>query len=651
MLDGILKEIIRYNSFLDKEKMEEDFEYIVEAYRNSDLDLKVSCDIVRLLLPFRPDEAGVLATLIYPLYKNEYLKGLDIKRRFGQEVCTLLLGLVKLENLNYAKNDRSSQVEVFRKMFMAMAKDMRVIIIGLAQRLFVMKNLDEFIDAKVRKLIANETLNVYVPIATRLGMYNMKIQLEDLSFKYLNPEDYGDISTQLMEFSKVSKLSITKVKEDLEEFFDSRGIDVEVFGRIKSVYSIYKKLKRKGLSSVKELYDIFAMRVILDSKFNKDSDELVEGLYGALGLLHSRWRPVTRKFKDYIAVPKPNGYRSLHTVVLGLAPKNMEQPVEVQIRSAEMHREAQYGIASHWLYKHSVGGGHSNGDTVNSQVDWLRGLRELHGYLGSEYSVMKEVELDIFRDRIFVLTPRGEVKDLPAGACPIDFAYYIHTDVGHECLMAKVNGNLVPLNHELKNGDMVDIITKKGNRPKLQWLSIVKTGLARNKVKNWFGTLNKDANVKEGKKLVNDQLLKHGRPLLDQNYSILKNYLDGKLNLSDREHVLEEIGKGAQMASDIVGKLFPKDRLSLIQSSVKPRTKHKKINKGVNDIESRILIGGESDLPVRIAGCCRPKRGQEIIAYITRGNTVTIHSSMCFLLEKLDEERFMTASWKSGRAL
>ena len=638
----IIKKISSYNKNLDKDKISRAFEFVLKRYDDIEANTNDLNRVLDLLFPLKPDQDTIIAVFLHDLYLLGFINDDNIKEMFGNSVLNLLLSLKKLSSLNYAENDKSSQVEILRKMYLTMAKDLRVILIWLAFRLSKMNCLDVVIDdIDLRTRFAKETMELYVPIASRLGVYRMKTQLEDLSFKYLNPEEYKYVSEQVDKFGKSRKLFIESISNKVDNLLKRKGLDVNVHGRFKNIYSIYKKMKRKNLNVVDDLFDLFAIRVIISSNEDEDNEDLVDRLYAVLGIIHSEWRPISSRFKDYIAVPKPNGYRSLHTVVLGLAPKDMDQPVEVQIRDSIMHREAEYGMASHWVYKSNI-----SDDKVGSQSHWIKGFEKIHQFFDNELSTIKEVELDVFKDRIFVLTPRGEVKDLPLGSIPIDFAYAVHTEVGHQCVMAKVNGSLVPLDYELKNGDVVDIITKKNNEPKLRWLSIVKSNFGRNKIKAWFNNLNKENNLKEGKTLVNSQLERIGQPLLDQNYTILKEYCGKSLNVSEREHLLEEVGKGSQLASDVIRKVYPYEKN--LSSSSKPVVYDPALleNQNVENLLKNIVVGGEEGLPLKIANCCSPRLGNKIIAFVTRGNRITIHKSDCNLLHSLDFQRIIPAHWK-----
>lgn len=647
MVKDFLEKIKQYNAEVDVEKISAAFYFVKKKCEDLEIDFEECAELLKFVIELKPDDDTFVAALLLKLYLAEKFTDEQIHENFGQSVLSILSGVKKLQKLSYGSNDTHLQLEIFRKMFMVMAKDVRVVILELVYRLYLMNNLDN-LPEKEAAVFAKETLNVYVPIAARMGIYNLKNKLEDLAFKYANREEYEELSKKLGRFGKRQKVAIDYMKKRLEEFLAVYGFRADIEGRFKSTYSIYKKMSRKGFNSIDDLYDVFAMRIILPSKYDESGQEKVDHLYGVLGLIHGEWSPLSKRFKDYVAVPKPNGYQSLHTVVLGLPPKEMDRPVEIQIRSENMHRKSEYGHASHWVYKST---GKSDPSVLQGQIDWLKGLEKLHQDMGGEVDVLKEIDVNIFKDRIFVLTPRGEVKDLPLGATPIDFAYSVHTDVGNRAVGAKVNGQIVSFDHELENGDVVEILTKRDAAPKLQWVSFAKTDFARNKVKAYFGSLNKDHNVKEGKRLLNLHLERLGKPHLDQSYSVLKNYLGRELSLVEREHLVQEVGKGAQAAGDIVKKVFPYEEVLPKKEVVATKAVsevEKVLGEGA-DLSQYVLVGGEDGLPVRFASCCKPRYKDKILAYITRGSRMTIHKSQCSLLDSLDRNRIIHASWKSAR--
>jgi len=592
--------------------------------------------LLNIIAPLSPSEDVLLAVLIQKLYSYGEITDAEIIEKFGHAVLGIVSDVKKLESLNYAANNRNSQVEVLRKMFMAMAKDMRVIFVGLVYRFYKLSNYKKFEnESKTISVFAKETLNLYVPVADRLGIHLMKKQLEDLSFRYAYPREYEEVVGALRKIQERRQVSISLIQKELSSFFVDRGLECrDVQGRIKGYYSVYKKMHAKGSVSLDDLYDIFAIRIVLPDRLI-DNKEQLDHLYAALGLLHSKWTPLSIRFKDYVASPKPNGYRSLHTVLIGLAPKSMDQPVEVQIRTEKMHNDAEYGVASHWNYKET---GTSSAVLSNSQSQLIKSLQGSR----SKNEILSEVELDIFKDRIFVLTPSGEVKSLPAGACPIDFAYSVHTDVGNHCIMAKVDGRVVPLDYELRNGEITEIVTRKDAEPKLQWLSLAKTNGARNKIKAWCSAKDRESNIRKGKKLLNEKLVSLGYEPLDQHYTLFKNYLGKKLTVSEREGMVEEVGKASKMPNEILKKVIPAEELAAVNVVKKAK---KERDFGGLSLERRVLVGGESDLPLKIANCCKPEDGNKIIAYVTRGNSLTVHKASCLILNGLDLKRTIPASW------
>jgi GTP pyrophosphokinase len=488
MVKQVLDKLKSYTNKFDEKRVKIALDLVRKNDSTAFDEHGASLDMIESLIPLRPDESTIIAALLHKIHAAGLVDDALVEEVFGIEILEILIGVKNLESLSYVENDKAVQVENLRKMILAMARDIRVILVTLACRLYKMRNLASLVEKSGRKVYSEETLTIYVPVCARLGMYRFKSELEDYSFKHLNPEEYKNISGQIEGLRKSCNLSISFIKEKLEKFLKEKNIEAEIFGRIKNVYSIYRKLKSKDFNSINEIHDIFAIRMILPHKPDKDGQEMTDHLYALLGLIHSEWKPISRKFRDYLAVSKPNGYRSLHTVVLGIIPQDLDCPVEIQIRDEEMHREAEYGIASHWLYKDA---GVKRGYDLQAQIDLIRGLEGIRSELDLDYDVIKEVEIDIFKDRIFVLTPKGEVKDLQKGSNPIDFAYLIHTDIGNRCYMAKVNGKPAPLDYNLQNNDVVEIVTRKGATPKIKWLSMAKTTFARNKIKAWL-----NANVK-----------------------------------------------------------------------------------------------------------------------------------------------------------
>lgn len=648
---------------IDPEKVRRAFEFVDCIYKDrkrfsGDPYIQHILSVLDILLPLKPDEDTIIASLLHGLLGDTHVSQKEICERFGVKIASMVESLEMLKTVK--PNENIDDSENFRQMILTMAKDLRVILIRLADRLHNMQTL-EFLSPEKQKFIARETLEIYAPLASRLGIYTFKSRLEDLSFKYLNPSQCKMIEDELAEFGREKSRFIDEIVKILEDFLKSHGIFCSVEGRLKSIYSIYQKMKRKGKTSIREVFDIFAIRVILPIKIENDH-ESIEHLYTVLGYIHSRWTPLANRFKDYVAIPKPNGYQSLHTTVIGLAPKILNQPIEIQIRSEKMHREGEYGVASHWLYEDTKGIStqfqkdvfldyiqHKSDNTsddrrLTKQMEWLRGLAKLQEQIADGENFAEALRLDIFSDRIFVLTPTGEVKDLPAAATPIDFAYSIHTDIGHRCSMAKVNGKIVPLDYELKNGDVVEIVLKPKSNPKPLWLGFAKTNVAKMKIKSWFRTQDREFSFREGKELINKQLVRFNKRKLDENLTIFKNYSGQELNLRDRQRLVEGVGNGSTPPHILVRKLFALHDLVTPVEIPSASGQHAKTK-----LEEKVLLGGESGLPVRFAKCCTPFENQPILAHITRGQSAIVHSAQCKIMQRTHRHGILQASWTTDR--
>ncbi len=558
-----------------------------------------------LMMSLKPDIEAILACILHDTHLHDD-KAMDfIKKNFGEEVYNLVSDIRSLSML-YVRPDES-QVETLRRMFLAMAKDLRVVFVKLADRLHDMMLLDHW-NPPFKEEMIRQTLDVYAPIASRLGIYQFKSQLEDLCFKFLYPREYKNLVSDLRIYSKARHALVASVAKKIKTILAKEGVAAKVSGREKHLYGIYCKLKRKGYSDLNEIYDIYAIRVILPD--GKDFSHI----YGVLGVIHSHFKPLPKKFKDYIAVPKVNGYRSLHTVVAG--------PVEIQIRTETMHEEAESGIAAHWRYKEA-----------NFSVEWL-----------PEQLKSEAVKLDVFKDRIFVLTPRGDVKDLPQGATPVDFAYAVHSDVGNRCNQAKADGKIVPLDYELQNGQVVEILTRKEPKPNRYWLSFVKTSAASNKIKNWFKTFDRESNLKAGRELLNKYLKRLHKSVLDPSLSLFKRYGGESLNEERRKDILESLGNGTLTVNQVLKRVFPESDLV----SGAPARSVKVSSDKIPD-EKKILISGYDDLAVVLSGCCKPKYGEPILGYVGRGKKIRIHKADCKSLRSLDDRRFVNVEWKSDK--
>ena len=426
--------------------------------------------VARILADMEMDRATIAAAILHDVVEDTVVTSDEVSAKFGPEIAQLVDGVTKLTRIPYQSKE-DAQVENLRKMFMAMAKDIRVIIIKLADRLHNMRTLGSLPEAK-QQTIARETIEIYAPIAHRLGIWKIKWDLEDLCLRYLDSEAYRDIAERVAKKRAEREESVTGVVELLRSQFEKLGIEAEVTGRPKHFYSIYAKMKKgRDFSTI---YDLTAVRVIVDT---------VKDCYGTLGVVHSIWKPIPGRFKDYIAMPKPNMYQSLHTTVVG----PLGDPLEIQIRTLEMHRTSEYGIAAHWRYKEGA-----KNDAVENKLTWLRSLIEWQNDMRDSRAFMENLKLDLFENQVFIFSPKGDVFSLPAAATPLDFAYQVHTDVGNHCVGAKVNGKIVPLDYQLRNGDICEVLVNKSSRPSLDWLSLVRTSSAKHKIKQWFRKDRKD---------------------------------------------------------------------------------------------------------------------------------------------------------------
>lgn len=627
--------------------------------------------VVSYLLDLGPDQDAVIAAFLFAARIPLESHSAKILELFGSSPHRLLIFLWKVHGLkpDFERND----TEVLRQVILMMAQDVRVMLIRLADRLYEMHMLGS-LSPDEQKQISQESLKIYAPVASRLGVYSMKWQLEDLAFAHLNPSQFSNISEQLQQFGRERRQALDMFQEQIMKFFHQKEIVCRLTSRTKSIYSIYRKMRRKSTDQISDLHDVFAIRMLLPTVM-KDGKESTELLYSVLGMIHSKWAPIAGRFKDYVAVPKPNGYQSLHTTILTSIPEFKNQPVEIQIRSELMHREAEYGIASHWLYEDTRGASTGfekndllnlvgqnadrDGDAtdsaksrLNHQVEWLRGLMRIHDIDDQgEHPVedhhtaddLHNFDIDLFHDRIFVFTPNGEVKDLSSGSTPVDFAYSVHTDIGHRCAMARVNGSIVPLNSALKNGDIVEIVLKPKPNPRSEWLSFVKTVSARQKIKVWFKSQNRELSLREGRDLLNKHLRRLNKASLDDHMSILKVY-DGKnLSVSDRQKVIEGLGNGSIPIQTVMKKLFSYEDLMQPLTPVPLKVISTSL-----PLENKVLLGGEAGLPVRMAQCCSPIEGVSIAGYITRQHA-SIHRLDCVHLQSCNPARILDAKWTTDK--
>ena len=564
-----------------------------------------------ILIDLKCDTDTICAGLLHDTLEDTEIDVLQLEAEFGPKVGQLVEGVTKLGRLNFIST-QEHQAENFRKMLMAIAVDLRVVLVKIADRLHNMKTL-EYLPLDKQKRIAQETLDIFAPLSNRFGLNKAKNELEDLSFKYLEAEKYKEIERLVIgdrEYSeKKIKEIISKIKTELEK----ADIKAEIYGRPKHLYSIYKKLQR--LES-KELYDLLGIRIIVERE---------RQCYEVMGIIHDLFRPIPGKFKDYIAIPKPNMYQSLHTAVVG--PHG--RPVEIQIRTEEMHQIAEYGIAAHWKYKEV--GSKKTDNIYDEKLSWIRQLIEWQTDLKDPEEYIDAVKLDFFSDEVFTLTPKGEVIDLPRGSTPVDFAYRIHTDIGNRCVGAKVNGRIVPLNTQLRNGDIIEVITGKNAHPSLDWLNYVVTSSTKNKIRQWFKKQHRDVHIDQGKKLIESAF---GEDRLDEILASGKfDEAIQKLNRATKEDLLASLGCGDISISQLKGKLtdyLPEEEETEIQ-----------ITPQKTDEEIAALDG----MMHHLAKCCSPLPGEKIVGVVSKGKGITVHRSDCHNLEEIERERLLQIQW------
>nr|WP_296441929.1 bifunctional (p)ppGpp synthetase/guanosine-3',5'-bis(diphosphate) 3'-pyrophosphohydrolase [uncultured Acetatifactor sp.] len=608
-------------------------------------------NVAIILAELELDKETIVAGLLHDVVEDTIMTEEDLKREFGDDVALLVDGVTKLEKIPLsAGGDQPDeklemQAENLRKMFLAMAKDIRVILIKLADRLHNMRTL-QYKKPESRQRIAKETLEIYCPIAQRLGISKVKIELDDLSLKYLEPEVYYDLVDKISVRKSVREKYIQSIVDEVSEHISNAGIKAKIDGRVKHFFSIYKKMKNQD-KTLDQIYDLFAVRIIVDS---------VRDCYAALGVIHEMYKPIPGRFKDYIAMPKANMYQSLHTTLIG----SSGQPFEIQIRTFEMHKAAEYGIAAHWKYKEA-----SDGKKVAAQEEeklvWLRQILEWQRDMSDNREFMKLLknDLDLFSDNVYCFTPTGEVKNLPAGSTTIDFAYSIHSAVGNRMVGARVNDKLVTIDYEINNGDRIEIITSQNSKgPSRDWLNVVKSTQAKNKINQWFKNELKEDNIIKGKDLLSNYCKARGVVLSDLLKTEYMNAVMRKYGFRDWDSVLAAIGHGALKEGQVVNKmqdLYDRDHKRELSneevlasiaengalSATKPATMKAK---------SGIVVRGIADLSVRFSKCCSPVPGDEIVGFVTRGRGISIHRTDCvnmMNLPEMERARIIDAEWQA----
>jgi GTP pyrophosphokinase len=626
-LNDIVDRVLSYHAEADVSLIEKAYVYSAKAHAgqvrlSGEPYLMHPLGVAGILAKMRLDVFSIASGLLHDTLEDTETKLDDLTRLFGTEVSQIVDGVTKIGRFEFSSHEER-QAENMRKMILAMADDIRVILIKLADRLHNMRTLD-FHAVDKQRLIARETLDIYAPLAGRLGIDWIKTELEDLSFSYLDPDVFEEIVSGLKRNEEERERYIKEVKSVIEEKLADLDLKGKVSGRPKHIYSIYKKMIVQNLD-LEHIYDIIAFRIILNS---------IRECYEALGVLHSSWKPIPGRFKDYIGMPKANMYQSLHTTVIG----PYGERVEIQIRTEEMHRIANEGIAAHWVYKE----GRSVPEGDSKRFAWLRELLEWQQDLKDPREFLETVRVDLFPDDVYVFTPNGDVKAFPRGSTPIDFAYSVHTEVGHQCTGAKVNGKLVPLKYELKNGDIVEIITSSKHVPSKDWLKLVKTSRARTRIRHWIKTEERERSIALGREICEREFRKHG-----MNFSKYLNSDEllqvAKLfSLQKAEDLLASIGYGKISALQAIGKLT-----SLLEPEEKPEEllverperKERPLQRG------GVLVKGVDDILVRFAKCCNPLPGEQIAGYITRGRGVSVHRADCPSLLSSGFERRIEVEW------
>ncbi len=586
--------------------------------------------ILKYLVPFYPDQDTVLTAILHELMEDSYSTFDSIKNKFGMNVAKLVSIIESLRSLNTKTHEE--QYENYKKLLLAISKDLRVILLRLIDRLDIMEHIDEQSES-VQKKIALDTMLIYVPIAAHLGVYSIKVKLEDIAFHVLQKKEYEMIEQELNAYTKNNIEFMCYVEDQVKMILKRYKISAEVYGRIKHKYSIYKKLSDKGQSNLDSIFDVFALRIILNN--SQDQLMLIGKCYEILAIMHQHLTPIHPKFKDYIANPKFNGYRSLHTTVYGLGMQDTKKPVEIQIRTKQMHDEAELGFAAHSLYKGKI-----SDSEDPSNVKWIKSLISLQKELAFRTNVSSDFKYDIFSELVFVISDDGQICDLPAGSRALDFAYYLGEDIGHRCTQIKVNGLKVPFDYILQNGDNVKVLLSQNAQPNLHWISTVKSTVAKNHIKDFFEKFEEENLFNLGKNIINKKLNKFGLSL-DNDLTLLANYGNRFLNFKERSNVVELVGKGDITVNQLVEKISPD--LFNNHNSVRNSLDIKQYKKSSDN--NKILVTDVENLPITFAACCSFNEGDPIQGYVGRGASIKIHSKYCSELNNVDTKRFIDVSW------
>ncbi|MDP2892067.1 MAG: bifunctional (p)ppGpp synthetase/guanosine-3',5'-bis(diphosphate) 3'-pyrophosphohydrolase [Bacillota bacterium] len=636
-MNGLLKKIGEGYKKEEMELLKKAMEFAKNAHRDQKRQsgepfFSHPYEVADILAELGLDMETIIAGLLHDVIEDTNITLDTLKDEFGPEIAKLVDGVTKLGHFEF-KTKEEEQAESLRKMLLAMAKDIRVILIKLADRLHNMRTL-EYFEEKKRKEIATETLEIYAPLAHRLGIYAIKAELDDLSLKYVDPQGYNELINVLETTKEQREKSLKAVMDQLKKKLREAGIEAEIEGRPKHLYSIYRKMHEQH-KAFGEIYDVIAIRIVVDT---------VKDCYGALGLVHTMWKPLPGRFKDFIAVPKQNMYQALHTTLIG----SDGVPFEVQIRTREMHKTAEYGIAAHWKYKE----GRAESSGLDAKLTWLRQLLEWQNDMSDASEFMQTLKIDVFSDEVFVFTPKGDVIDLVKGSTPLDFAYHIHSAVGNKCVGARVSGKMVPLHYRLQTGDIVEIITSPASHgPSRDWLKIVKTQQAKSKIRQWFKKEHREENIAKGR----DMLEKEAKRQVYDLAVLLKPEFTEKVfkkfTINTLEDMYAAIGYGGFTTNQVLSRLIEEYKRTVKAETKQKESEAKPAKEGKPDASEGVNVEGEPDMLVRFARCCNPVPGDDIAGYITRGRGVSIHRTDCSNFKSimgLEDGRLIDVSWAGG---
>lgn len=642
----LINSVLKYHPSTDISMIEKAYKVASEAHegqkrKSGEPYIIHPLCVAIILADLELDKETIVAGLLHDAVEDTWMTYEEVEKEFGSEVALLVDGVTKLGQLSYSADKVEVQAENLRKMFLAMAKDIRVILIKLADRLHNMRTL-QYMRPEKQQEKARETMDIYAPIAMRLGISKIKVELDDLSLKYLKPDVYYDLVQKVALRKSEREQFVGAIVKEVKKHMDDANIKAQVDGRVKHFFSIYKKMVNQD-KTIDQIYDLFAVRILVDT---------VKDCYAALGVIHEMYKPIPGRFKDYIAMPKPNMYQSLHTTLIG--PNG--QPFEIQIRTYEMHRTAEYGIAAHWKYKESSDGKAPVGKSEEEKLNWLRQILEWQRDMSDnkEFMSLLKNDLDLFADSVYCFTPQGDVKTLPSGSTPVDFAYSVHSAVGNKMVGARVNGKLVPIEYEIKNGDRIEIITSQNSQgPSRDWLKLVKSTQAKNKINQWFKKELKEDNILKGKEMLAQYARAKGFKIT--NYTKTQ-YLEAvlrKYGFRDWDSVLAAIGHGGLKEGQVFNKLVEaydkENKKNLTDEQVLEAASETQEKLHIAKSKSGIVVKGIHDVAVRFSKCCNPIPGDEIVGFVTRGRGITIHRTDCvnvLNMSETDRTRLIEAEWQ-----